>query len=146
MKSLLVLLSGITFCAVVLTGAISTEKVTQKPEDKLKESIARGEQLYQGYCASCHMADGSGVSGVFPPLAKSDYLTKSSENAIKAIKYGLQGAIVVNEVEYDNMMPAPGLEDSEVADVMNYISNTWGNTSGGKMITTEMVAKVKEDE
>ncbi len=146
MKSLLMLLSGITFCVVVSTGAITTEVASQHSGDELKESIARGEEIYGSYCSSCHMADGSGVTGTFPPLAKSDYLSKSTENAIKAVKYGLQGSIVVNEVEYDSMMPEPGLEDNQVADVMNYITNTWENTSKGKMITTEMVTKVKADE
>ncbi|HEY0609559.1 MAG TPA: c-type cytochrome, partial [Chitinophaga sp.] len=47
---------------------------TQQPPADLKASMARGKTLYGTYCQSCHGNQGQGVEGVFPPLAKSDYL------------------------------------------------------------------------
>jgi len=111
--------------------------------DPLTESIERGGAIYEGYCMACHLGTGEGVAGVYPPLAKSDYLLEKTEKAIQAVKYGQQGEITVNGETYNSYMPAPGLDDQEVADVMNYILNSWGNEYDG-MITVEQVAAVKE--
>ncbi|GAB3166871.1 c-type cytochrome [Telluribacter humicola] len=131
---------------VALTGALFYSAVLPGQDDELQKSIARGKEVYTNNCVACHQATGEGVEGVFPPLAKSDYLIKTPEKAIHAIKFGLQGAIEVNGVEYDNMMPEPGLSQAEVADVMNYIMNSWGNSSNKKMITVKMVESVKQEE
>src|SRR5690606_3824618 len=100
------------------------------------------EEVYTTLCIACHMADGTGVAGVFPPLAQSDYL-KNTEAAIHAVKYGLQGEITVNGQTYNNVMTPLGLSDQEVADVLNYVLNSWGNEAEG-MITVEQVAEVSE--
>lgn len=113
-------------------------------DDELAKSIERGKMVYSENCITCHMGTGEGVTATFPPLAKSDYLMKTPENAIRAVKFGLAGKITVNGVEYDNMMPNPGLGNDEIADVMNYIMNSWGNSSEKKMITEKMVEEVKE--
>src|SRR6056297_904521 len=112
-------------------------------DTELKQSMARGNEIYADFCVSCHLQKGEGVPYTFPPLAKSDYLKANRENSIKAIKYGLQGEITVNGVTYNSAMMGLGLEDDEVADVMNYISNSWGNTSES-MVTEEEVARIKK--
>ena len=113
-------------------------------QDKpLEKSIADGEEIYQDFCLQCHLDSGDGVSGVFPPLAKSDYLLNNIDLSIKGIKYGLSGPIVVNGEKYDGLMQNQGLENQEIADVMNYILNNWGNQSD-EIITSDRVAAVKE--
>lgn len=92
---------------------------------------------------ACHLSYGEGLKNVYPPLAKSDYLIKNREGSIKGIKYGQEGEIVVNGITYNGYMPSPGLDDDEVADVMNYITNSWGNKNN-KMITKEDVFKIKK--
>jgi mono/diheme cytochrome c family protein len=134
MKSVLLLLSGVIFCSSAFSGQ----------NDELEKSMARGKDIYTENCITCHMGAGEGIPETFPPLAKADYLTKTPEKAIHAIKYGLQGKILVNNVAFDNMMPSPGLDNEEVADVMNYILNSWGNSSENKMITVKMVEEIKE--
>lgn len=114
------------------------------PADKeLEKSIARGKEIYNDNCITCHMAKGEGVPEAFPPLAESDYFADSTELAIRAIKFGLQGPIKVNGEEYDNQMPETGLAPEEIADVMNYILNSWGNEAKEGMITKEMVEGVE---
>ena len=110
------------------------------PGPELQESIKRGEETYTSMCITCHMGDGSGVAGVFPPLAQSDYLN-DREASIRAIKHGLQGEITVNGETYNNIMTPLGLDDQEVADVLNYVLNNWGNEPG-EMVTEEEVAEV----
>ena len=109
----------------------------------LKLSIVRGEEIYADFCMTCHLPNGKGVENIYPPLANSDYLIKHREASIKAIKFGLQGSIVVNGKTYNSVMAALGLSDDEVADVMNYINNSWGNKND-KMVTEAEVSKIKK--
>ncbi|MNS30979.1 Cytochrome c-552 precursor [compost metagenome] len=92
----------------------------------LKESISRGKTVYSAQCASCHMEDGNGLEGVFPTLVKTDYLADKNR-LVKIVSTGLRGPIVVNGVNYDGEMPGNELTDEQVADVLNYIRNSWGN-------------------
>lgn len=108
-------------------------------DTKLEESINRGAEIYSDFCINCHMANGEGVEKTFPPLAKSDFLLNKREESIRGVKYGQQGYILVNGVAYNNIMPPMGLEDEEIADVMNYILNSWGNKSDS-IVTPEEVS------
>ena len=109
----------------------------------LEQSIANGEEIYNDFCIQCHLDTGEGVSGVFPPLAKSDFLVNNIEISIRGLKYGMSGPIVVNGEEYDGVMGDQGLGDDEIADVLNYILNSWGNQYN-EIITIEQVASVKK--
>ena len=94
----------------------------------LAKSIANGKTVYTNNCMNCHMEDGKGLEGAFPPVAKSDYLKRPSKDLIAVILKGQSGEIKVNGVVYNGMMPAQDyLSDQEIADVLNYINNSWGN-------------------
>ena len=118
----------------------SPKSENQNP--KLQESIQRGEAVYSDLCITCHLPDGKGVPKIFPPLANSDYLKNKRPESIKAIKYGMYGEITVNGVKYNTPMAALGLTNKEVADVMNYITNSWGNKND-KIITEDEVSKIQ---
>ena len=109
----------------------------------LEQSIANGKEIYQDFCLQCHLDTGKGVSGVFPPLAQSDYLLNDINLSIKGIKYGMSGPITVNGEQYNGVMQNQGLDDVEIADVMNYVINSWGNKSK-EVITPERVASITE--
>jgi len=109
----------------------------------LEQSIADGEEIYQDFCLQCHLDRGKGISGVFPPLVESDYLMNNIDLSIRGVKYGLSGPIVVNGEEYDGVMQNQGLDNEEIADVMNYILNSWGNKSTD-LITEERVSNITE--
>lgn len=109
----------------------------------LEQSIADGKEIYQDFCLQCHLDTGKGVSGVFPPLAQSDYLFYDINLSIKGIKYGMSGPITVNGEQYNGVMQNQGLDDVEIADVMNYVINSWGNKSK-EVITPERVASITE--
>ncbi|WP_194766009.1 c-type cytochrome [Tamlana sp. I1] len=113
-----------------------------KNQDPLQKSIERGEEIYADFCVSCHLPNGEGVKNVYPPLAQSDYLMTQRAKSIHAIKFGLDDEIVVNGITYNGNMAAMGLSDDEVADVMNYITNQWGNTNS-KIITEAEVSNIK---
>lgn len=128
--------------SVVLVIAVSIMALpAMGQEAELSESIARGKVVYEELCITCHMAEGNGIPSVFPPLAGSDYLMKNRKAAIRTVKFGQEGEITVNGTTYNNVMASQGLNDAQVADVMNYILNTWGNT--GEMVTVKEVEKVE---
>ncbi|WP_315815681.1 cytochrome c [Paraflavitalea speifideaquila] len=129
----------------VIAGSLLTAMIglawAPLQDKKLEESKARGKELYQELCITCHLADGKGLAGAIPPLAGSDYL-KNTAKVIYAIKFGLSDPIEVNGVKYSTPMPSPNISDEEVADVSTYILNNWGNK--GKLITLKEVEKVKK--
>lgn len=110
---------------------------------ELKESISRGAGVYNNFCASCHLSGGQGIEGVFPPLNKSNWLTDKREATIHAVKFGLNGPIDVNGVDYDNLMPQLGLTDQETADVLNYVFHSWEN-SIKQPVTVEEVSAIEK--
>ena len=119
------------------------EGISLYQKKPLEQSITDGKEVYHDFCIQCHLYTGTGVSGVFPPLAKSDYLANNVDLSIRALKYGMSGPIIVNGEEYNGVMQEQGLDDVEIADVMNYILNNWGNEFK-KMITEEKVASINK--
>ncbi len=87
-----------------------------------------GEKLYKVHCANCHMDDGKGLEGLIPPLANSDYLQKKPQELACLIRHGYEGKMTINGQIYEGKMPAnKALSVVEIANILNYISNTWGN-------------------
>ncbi len=114
-------------------GAVQT---TPEPAPKPKlaankaERIEMGRGAYQTNCVACHQADGQGIAGAFPPLAKSDYLNADVNRAIDTVLSGLQGEITVNGEPYNNVMPSLGLSDEKIANILTYVLNSWDNDGG----------------
>ncbi|HTM27922.1 MAG TPA: c-type cytochrome, partial [Rhodanobacter sp.] len=125
--------------------AVSTAAASRASGTLTKdEQIAAGKQLFTGTCSVCHQANGEGLPNVFPPLAKSDYLAADLKRAITVVTHGLTGKITVNGHEYDSVMPPMAqLTDDEVANILTYVINSWGNPGG--QYTKEEVAKARAE-
>ena len=109
----------------------------------LKASIERGKELYSLECQTCHMPEGEGITGVYPPVAKTDYLKQPTPFLINIILKGQSGEIVVNGTTYNTPMPAQDyLSDEKVSDILNYIRNSW--TNKGAAITPAQVKTQRE--
>jgi len=120
------------------------EKTSLKQVDtNLKASMERGALVYNDLCITCHMANGKGVPKAFPPLANSDYLKQNQKESIIGVKNGMSGEMVVNGITYNSVMAPLGLSDDEVADVMNYINNSWGNDYG-EFLTPQEVTNISK--
>ena len=102
-----------------------------------------GKEIYADFCMQCHGANGKGDTKNFPPLDGSDWLNTKRNESIAAVKFGQSGEIVVNKIKYNSSMPAMGLTNQEVADVMNYIMTSWSNKQT-KIVTEEEVAAIKK--
>ena len=96
-------------------------------------------------CFVCHQPNGQGLPGQIPPLALSDFLaTKDKENIIHGVISGRSGPIVVNGKPYNGtMIPLPYLTDEQIANVVTYVGNTWGNSNAA--VTVQEVAKVRHE-
>ena len=128
---------------VAATAAAGTTAVAAGGGDaSALPGMKNGATIYTANCSGCHGAVGAGLAGQFPPLAKNDYVTGDTKALIHTLNYGLVGAIKVNGGDYNGQMPAwkGQLKDSEIADVLTYIRNSWGNK--GSAITAKEVAAV----
>ncbi len=107
----------------------------------LEEQVNAGKSLFTGTCSVCHQTAGEGMAGVFPPLAKSDFLLdKSKAEVIGVVLNGLTGPVKVNGQDYNSVMPAMSqLTDDEVANILTYVQNSWGNP-GGQVTIAEVAA------
>jgi mono/diheme cytochrome c family protein len=106
---------------------------SRQPEDsiKLDQYMAQGEVLYAKHCSNCHQKNGEGLAALYPPLARSDYLRDSLPAVICLIRSGISGELTVNGRVFNQPMPGvPTLTDLEVAEIVTYIGNRWGNEAG----------------
>lgn len=121
---------------------ISFFSFQQKPKIDLAASSERGKEIYLRNCVSCHMEQGEGLEGIFPPLAKSDYMLADKKRAIQQTLYGANMEIKVNGVVYNGEMNGFDLTDEEMSDLMNYIFNSFGNKAG--VITTAQIKAARK--
>ncbi|WP_234733342.1 c-type cytochrome [Tellurirhabdus bombi] len=109
------------FCLPFLLACQSEEEL------KREKYFVAGQQLYKEHCSNCHQTDGKGLAALYPPINGSDYL-RNKEKVICLIRHGLSDSIVVNGRPYNRPMPAnPQLANIEVAEIVTYIYNEWGN-------------------
>jgi mono/diheme cytochrome c family protein len=124
---------------IFLIILLSTSSLAQQSSG---DSYMRGQMLYVDFCVRCHLPGGTGETGLIPPLANADFL-QDIQATVQSIKYGIHGPITVNGVIYNNTMAPMGLENDEIADVTNYILNSWGN-SADVIVTEAYVRGIKE--
>ncbi len=117
------------------------DAVAAKPLSKT-EKLELGKALYASTCIACHQADGKGIEKAFPPLVKSDYFASDPKKIIQVITHGLSGPITVNGKPFDGVMPKQTLSDNQVASIVTYVLNNFGN-KGGEVDAAE-VAKVRK--
>ena len=108
----------------------------------IEERIEFGSQTYASVCQACHMADGTGIQGAFPPIVNSDFFKDNTDRAISAVVHGLSGKITVNGENYDGVMPRQNLSNEEVANVITFIMNRYDN--GGGEVTPEDVQRIRD--
>jgi len=105
----------------------SNTNQTTSPITADNSPYAAGKAVYQKTCITCHQADGKGMQGAFPPLAGSDYLLKDKYRAIRQVIKGSMNKITVNGIDYQGVMTPQVLNDSDLANVLNYVYHSFGN-------------------
>jgi mono/diheme cytochrome c family protein len=108
----------------------------------LSASIKRGKLVYEKTCLACHQINGAGVPGMNPPLIKTKHVLGDKVKLINIVIKGFNEAVEINGDMYDNPMPAQiQLKDQEVADVLTYVRNSFGNKASA--ITVIEVKKLR---
>ena len=123
---------------------ISNTKLTGKDQ----EAFDLGKEIYErdGYCSTCHQADGKGlVASGFPPLSETKWVHGSEDRLIKLTLKGMFGAITVLDKKYPGVVPMTPfggmLNDEEIAAVLTYVRNSFGNQAS--VISAEKVKEVR---
>lgn len=141
---------GLLAAAVLAAGARTEARAGVENGPAVHEAraafaaqAADGAKVYNTVCAACHMANGQGVPGMFPPVAGSEWVTGDPERLVKIILHGITGEIEVAGEVYSGMMPPWGgsLKDAEVAAVATYLRSTWGNKASAVAVAD--VARIR---
>ena len=120
----------------------TTEPEPEKMSEEEAQLMATGNKVYGQYCVACHQTDGKGVPGAFPTLVQTEWVNGDNTRLISVVLNGLQGEITVNGETYNGVMTPHGfLSDEEVAGVLTYVRQSFGNDS--ELISVEEVAEVR---
>jgi len=113
-----------------------------QPTSEPANLMLLGRRVYNR-CAACHQLNGNGVAGAYPPLAGAEWVTGDPRILARILLHGLQGPISVRGKKYNGAMPGwPNLRSEEIAAVMTYVRNSWGNEAGD--VTASLVDEVRQ--
>ena len=108
-----------------------------------EQQIKAGESRFTGTCSVCHQENGQGLPNVFPPLAGSDFLMADKQRAIGIVLNGLTGKVTVNGNVFNSVMPPMSqLNDDELANILTFVRNSWGNS--GDAVSASEVKQLRE--
>ncbi len=138
--------NGMILLSTALLVVGYTLNQTQKPKQKIVDtpaaSIARGGVIYQKECLSCHQADGGGVPHINPPLAGNTVLLNDKAKTISVVLGGMTDRIPIDDEYYSNNMASHAyLSNQEIADVLTFARNSFGNKAGAITAAEVKLAK-----
>jgi mono/diheme cytochrome c family protein len=96
-----------------------------------QSAMKTGGQIYADECAACHKTDGSGAPGLFPALKGAAVVQQSDAHSLLHVVIRGAQSVSTNQVPTGAAMPAFAwlLDDEQVAAVVTYIRNAWGNAA-----------------
>lgn len=131
----------ISIAVVLVIGFIAASFSSEQKD--FKESYQRGKAVYGKVCVTCHQPDGDGVPRMIPPLSKTKYILGSKEKLVHILVKGLNEEIELNGEFYNTPMPAqPQLTNQEIADVLTFVRNSFGNKAAA--VTVAEVINIRK--
>ena len=115
-----------------------------QPKSGAAAALAQGKKTYEAVCGTCHGTDGLGKPGQAPLLAGSEWVIAKGYNRLAHVPLvGISGPIQVGGKEWNMAMAAMGaaLSDADLANVLTYIRNSWGNKADE--ITADQIKAVR---
>jgi len=141
-KAPLLLLLSIFITTGLQAQARKHKAAGKQPSAALKASMAAGAPIFAENCAACHQADGMGIPSMNPPLAKTTFVLGDKARLIKIILNGFSDDVDINGQRYSNTMAAHDfLKDQEIADLLTYIRNSFGNKASA--VSTAQVKAIR---
>ncbi len=119
--AVVVLLSAVIIMAVSCQNAADLE---------YKRYYTAGKLLYQSRCQNCHGQNGEGLSALIPPLTDTAFIAKRQHELPCFVRDGVSSMLVVSGKAYDGRMPPSGLVPVQIAEVLTYVGNSFGNKRG----------------
>lgn len=110
--------------------------------DKMKipaPVMQSGKKVYERACSGCHQPGGEGISGLYPSLIDNETILGSQNRLIKKIVFNVTKPEEIHAGKLHS--PAYPLGNQEIADVLTYVRNCFGNKAGP--VTAREVKKVK---
>ena len=108
-----------------------------------QQQVHPGKKVYDAVCLVCHMADGSGVPGMHPPIYESEFVNGNKTELINIVLKGKSGKVEVKGEVYNGIMPPQAhLSNQQIADVLTYMRSNFENDAGP--ILPEEVQKLRE--
>jgi mono/diheme cytochrome c family protein len=128
---------------VLVTSCKKKENSSETATDPVTtESIARGQIVYKQYCIACHMADGLGAPPMNPPLSGTSFVKADATTLVPIVLKGMSNQSVDGQKYHNVMPPMDFLTDEQIADVLTYVRNSFGNKEG--VITSEDVLLIRK--
>ena len=117
---------------IVLLAAIGLLVYSCQSEEQIEymRYYSAGQALYKTKCQNCHGEQGQGLAALIPALTDSAYLKTNRAKLACYVQNGLNLPILVNGKAYNGQMPASGLAPMEIAQVLTYVQNSFGNNLG----------------
>ena len=142
MKSLLltlflsVIVHSFVFAQTKVKVKAPVKKGTSSSNTTIKASIERGKAVYAANCLTCHQPDGSGVPMMNPPLIKTKWVLGDKVVLINQILKGSKNTVEIDGDTFHNTMPSLAhLNDEQIADVITYVRNSFGNKGSAVSVT-----------
>lgn len=107
----------------------------------LQASIERGKDVYYLQCLACHQADAGGVQDMNPPLTGTKQVLGDKTTLVQIVLKGMKGVPVNGDDWHNVMAPHSDLTDRQIADVLTYVRNSFGNKA--KAITAAEVKAIR---
>jgi mono/diheme cytochrome c family protein len=127
----------IGFCSLLFAIGITVTLFSCGDEHSVEfdRYYSSGSLIYQTQCQNCHGANGEGLQALIPPLTDSIYLKNNKKQLACSIKYGLKGKLTIAGRQFEGAMPANDLSPVDLANVITYVTNSFGNKAGLVNIT-----------
>lgn len=123
-------ISGILFTLAFLAIISVLFSCQNEKQLEFDRYYSAGSLVYQQHCQNCHGAKGEGLQSLIPPLTDSVYLKNKRNSLACFVKFGLKEKITVSDKVFEGAMPANELAPIEIAEVLTYVTNSFGNKIG----------------
>lgn len=137
-----VMMIGVALCATLSFLSAQTKPAKNQAQS---QSVSRGKKVYEQYCLTCHQVDGSGVPHLNPPLIKTTFVLGNKTKLVQIVLKGMQSSEPIDDEYYSNNMPPHNfLKDQEIADVLTYVRNNFGNKASAVTATEVKTIRAKK--
>lgn len=135
----------LSFVMAIAIVAVAITAFTPSQINDVKASVKRGEKVYTKVCLPCHMADGGGVPNMNPPLIQTSYVLGDKTKLIGIVLHGMNERVPIDGDYYsNNMAPHNDLTDQQIADVLTYVRNSFGNKASAVTPTEVKQVRLKK--